>query len=86
MSTIVALATCLRLWIKGRDKVGKLGRSGRRIANLLIFKWWVDDLLATLGMLVMIEQQCVLWARSIYEPPTLAIFYTVSLSTQTIKW
>jgi hypothetical protein len=37
-------------------------------------------------MLVMIEQQGVFWARSVYEPPTLPVFYVVSLSRQTMKW
>jgi hypothetical protein len=46
----------------------------------------VDDLLATLAVLVMIEQQAVLWALSIYVPPTLPVFYAVTLSIQTIVW
>jgi hypothetical protein len=52
----------------------------------MVLQWWVDDLLATLGVLVMIEQQAVLWSLSIYQPPTLAIFYVVILSSQTIVW
>ena len=55
------------------------------MANI-VFKWWVDDLLATLGMLVMIEQLAVLWSLAIYRPPTLAVFYVAELSTPTVIW
>jgi hypothetical protein len=46
----------------------------------------VDDLLTTLGVLVMIEQQVVLWSLTIYKPPTLAVFYVVVLSGPTVIW
>jgi hypothetical protein len=34
----------------------------------------------------MIEQQAVLWSLSIYEAPTLPVFYVVVLSIQVILW
>jgi hypothetical protein len=46
----------------------------------------VDDLLATLGLLVMIEQQAVLWQFTVYQPPTLPVFYAAALSCTTIIW
>jgi hypothetical protein len=46
----------------------------------------VDDLLVTLGVLVMLEQQAVLWARAVYQPPTPAVYYTLIVSSQTIMW
>jgi hypothetical protein len=52
----------------------------------MVLQWWVDDLLATLGVLVMIEQQAVLWSLSIYQPPTLPVFYAVILSSLTMVW
>jgi hypothetical protein len=46
----------------------------------------VDDLLATLGVLVMIEQQAVFWSRGVYQLQTLGVFYAVILSGQTMIW
>jgi hypothetical protein len=46
----------------------------------------VDDLLTTLGVLVMIEQQVVLWSLTIYKPPTLAVFYVSVVSSPTVIW
>ena len=46
----------------------------------------MDDLLVVLGILVMIEQEAVLWSRGIYQSPTLGVFYTVVLSGQTMVW
>jgi hypothetical protein len=46
----------------------------------------VDDLLVTLGVLVMIEQQAVFWACSVYQPPTPAVYFTVIVSNQTLIW
>jgi hypothetical protein len=46
----------------------------------------LDDLLAEVGMLVMIEQQGVLWARSIYESPMLTVIYAMDLTRQTMVW
>ena len=46
----------------------------------------MDDLLATLGVLVMIEQLSVVWLLAIYEAPTIAAFYAAELSSPTIVW
>jgi len=49
-------------------------------------RWWYDDLFVTLGVCAMITQQGVLWERSMYESPTLPIFYTVVSLSQTQVW
>jgi len=49
-------------------------------------RWWYDDLFVTFGVVFMILQQCLLWAYSIYEPPTLPTFYVILLSSQTQVW
>jgi hypothetical protein len=46
----------------------------------------VDDLLATLGLLVMIVQLAVMWTLTIYQPPTLAAFYAVVLPCPIGVW
>jgi hypothetical protein len=43
----------------------------------------MDDLLTTLSVFVMIEQQVVLWLLIIYQPSTLAVFYVSVLSSPT---
>jgi hypothetical protein len=49
-------------------------------------QWWVDDLFVTFGVLVMIAQQAVLWSRSVYQQPTVAVLYTLTISGQTMLW
>jgi hypothetical protein len=46
----------------------------------------VDDLLAALGVLVMIEQEVVLWSASVYQLPTVGVFYAEVLSNTTMIW
>jgi hypothetical protein len=46
----------------------------------------VDDLLAALGVLVMIEQLAVIWMYTIYKPPSLAVFYAIGISRHTMVW
>jgi hypothetical protein len=49
-------------------------------------KWGVDDLLAVLGVLVLIEQQAVMWAFSVDRLPTREAFYAQILSNITTIW
>jgi hypothetical protein len=49
-------------------------------------EWWTDDLLATLGVKVMIVQLAVLWSLAIFRPPTLAVFYVIGASRQAMLW
>jgi hypothetical protein len=46
----------------------------------------VDDLLAALGILVMFEQEAVIWSGSVYQVPMVRVFYAEVLSGTTMIW
>jgi len=49
-------------------------------------RWWCDDLFVAIGVVAMIVHQAIFWELSIYQPPTMPVFYVVVSLIQTQIW